>query len=69
MNKTQEQLIKIINSTIHSKRVKFDKDEVINWDELLEEAREHSVTSLIYSSINKSNIINSLEKDRLNLLK
>lgn len=69
MNKTQEQLIKIINSTIHSKRVKFDKDEVINWGELLEEAREHSVTSLIYSSINKSNIINSLEKDRLNLLK
>ena len=69
MNKTQEQLIKIINSTIHSKKVKFDKDEVINWDELLEEAREHSVTSLIYPSINKSNIINSLDKDKLNSLK
>lgn len=69
MNKTQEQLVKMINSAIHGGKINIDNTEIINWDDLLEEAKAHSVIPLIYSSINKTSIINSLNKDKLDLLK
>ena len=69
MNKTQEQLIEMINSAIHGRKINFNENEIVNWDKLLEEARQHSVTSLIYSSINKSSIIKSLDKERMNSFK
>ena len=69
MNKTQKQLIEMINLAIHGRKINFDENEIVNWDELLEEARQHSVTSLIYSSINRSSIIKSLDKESLGSLK
>ena len=41
MNKTQKQLIEMINSAIHGRKINFDENEIVNWDELLEEARQH----------------------------
>lgn len=38
MNKTQGQLVIMINSAIHEEKVKIDNTEIINWDDLLEEA-------------------------------
>lgn len=51
MNQTQKQLVKMLSVAIRKKQVKFSQGERINWPALVEEAKEHKVSALVYSAV------------------
>ena len=52
MNQTQQQLIKMLSSAIRRGEVNLDlQSSIIDWKALIEEAKEHKVTGLAYSSV------------------
>ena len=58
MNKMQTQLVRFLDSAIHNKKVEIDKNENIQWEDLIEESKAHKIEALIYSAI-KNNPIKS----------
>lgn len=69
MNNTQEQIIYMLSAAVRKNYVNFKSDEKINWNEVIEEAEAHKVTSLIYSSINRAEVLNIMDEINLNILK
>ena len=55
MNQTQKQLVKMLSSAVRKEQVTFNLDESIDWEALIEEAKEHKVSGLAYSAV-KNNI-------------
>ena len=69
MNNTQRQIINMLNSSIHKKNVEIDENEVIDWNEIMEEGDAHKVTPLLYASIDRRNISKLINPDIFNNLK
>lgn len=69
MNKSQEVVINLLSYAIRGQKYELDKNKNINWDEVIEEANEHSVKGLIYTAINNTNYIKSMDKKILDDLK
>lgn len=51
MNRTQQQLVKILSGAIRKERIELCFNEPINWPALIDEAKEHKVTGLAYSGV------------------
>ena len=51
MNKMQTQLVSFLDAAIHNKKVEIDKNENIQWEDLIEESKAHKIEALIYSVI------------------
>lgn len=51
MNQTQKQLVKMLSAAVRKKQVKFSLGERINWPALVEEAKAHKVSGLVYSAV------------------
>lgn len=62
MNRSQELVIKLLSHAIRGKKYELDTNEDINWNEIIEEADEHSVKGLIYTAINNTNYAQSMDK-------
>lgn len=69
MNKTQDYLVKLLDSAIHGNKINFNIDENIQWDKLLDEARAHKVESLVYSAIDRKSLEHIDNKELLDLWK
>ena len=68
MEKYQEQIIDLLNSSIHDTKPKLDYSKNINWDKIIEESNAHSVTGLLYPALKKYDN-SKLDIDVLNSLK
>lgn len=66
MNKTESQLIDLLNKAIHKETAKLEEIDDINWGKLLYEAREHHVSTLIYSAIKRKDAEMYIAPDILN---
>lgn len=69
MDNSQKYIVTMLNAAIRKENAEISDYKDIDWNELINEADEHKVTPLIYSSINKTNIISNIDKDTLNTLK
>lgn len=69
MDNSQKHIVTMLNAAIRKENAEISDYKDINWSELINEADEHKVTPLIYSSINKTDIISTIDKDTLNILK
>lgn len=68
MDKNQTYMINILKASINDKKIEIDNKEDINWEVIFEEARNHKITSLIYSSIH-NNTIKDINPILLNKIK
>lgn len=68
MEKYQEQIIDLLNSSIHDTKPKLDYSKNVNWDKIIEESNAHSVTGLLYPALKKYDN-SKLDIDVLNSLK
>lgn len=68
MEKYQEQIIDLLNSSIHDTKPKLDYSKNIDWDKIIEESNAHSVTGLLYPALKKYDN-SKLDIDVLNSLK
>lgn len=68
MNNSQVQIIKLLNLAIHGEKLK-DFKKISKWDEIIEEAKAHEISALIYSSIYGVKLLEGLSKERLNYWK
>ena len=68
MEKYQEQIIDLLNSSIHDTKPKLDYSKNVNWDKIIEESNAHSVTGLLYPALKKYDN-SKLDVDVLNSLK
>lgn len=71
MNDSQKQFIELLNAAIHKQKIDLNNKK-FNWNEIIDEAKEHDVKGLIYSAINKSDakiigvdLYEQLKKDTL----
>lgn len=69
MDNVQKNIVKMLSASVRKKNVVFNRDEKINWNDLIEEAEAHKVTPLIYSSISKDDAIKVMDKETLNSIK
>ena len=65
MNITRIQLIELLSSAIHERKIQIDSIGKITWKSIIEESEAHSVKGLVYSAINKSEYIKYIEKESL----
>ncbi|MDZ5254396.1 nucleotidyltransferase family protein [Clostridium sp. LIBA-8841] len=68
MNNSQVQIIKLLNLAIHGEKLK-DFKEISKWDEIIEEAKAHEISALIYSAIYGIKSLDGLSKERLDYWK
>lgn len=69
MNKSQELVINLLSHAIRGQKYELDINENINWNEVIEEANEHSVKGLIYTAINNTSYTKTMDKKILDDLK
>lgn len=69
MNKSQQIVINLLSQAIRGQKCELNINEYINWNEVIEEAQEHSVKGLIYTAINNTNYIKTMDKEILDDLK
>ena len=69
MEKYQEQIIDLLNSSIHDTKPKLDYSKNVDWDKVIEESNAHSITGLLYPALKKydnskldADVLNSLKK-------
>ena len=68
MEKYQEQIIDLLNASIHDSKPKFNYSNNIDWDKIIEECNAHSIDGLLYPALKNSGdnidnkIINKLKK-------
>ncbi len=62
MNQTQSCIIQVLNYALHGKTTAINEN--INWEELIQECRNHQIASLVYSGISKDTL-NNIEKPLL----
>ena len=68
MEKYQEQIIDLLNSSIHDTKPKLDYSKNVDWDKVIEESNAHSITGLLYPALKKYDN-SKLDVDVLNSLK
>ena len=49
MEKYQEQIIDLLNASIHDSKPKFNYSNNIDWDKIIEECNAHSIDGLLYT--------------------
>ena len=54
MEKYQEQIIDLLNSSIHDTKPKLDYSKNVDWDKIIEESNAHSITGLLYPALKRS---------------
>lgn len=69
MEKYQEQIIDLLNASIHDTKPKLDYSKNVDWDKVIEESNAHSITGLLYPALKKydnskldADVLNSLKK-------
>lgn len=65
MNKSQEMIINLLSHAIRGNKCKLDNNENINWNDIIEEANEHSVKGLIYTAINNTDYTKTMYNEIL----
>lgn len=68
MNLIQEQIIDLLNASIHNTVPKLDYSKNIEWDNLINEANAHSITGLLYPAL-KNIKDNNISKEVIDKLK
>lgn len=68
MNLIQKQIIDLLNASIHDNVPKLNYEKDVDWDNLIKEASEHSITGLIYPAL-KNIKNNNIDKEILDKLK
>lgn len=58
----------MLNSSIH-KNVEINENEIIDWNKVMDVVDAYKVTSLLYASINRSNISKLINPEIFNNLK
>lgn len=54
MEKYQKVIIDLLKASINKKNIAFNKENNVEWNEVINEAKQHKISSLIYSAIDKS---------------
>lgn len=65
MNITESALITLLNKAIHKEAAEFEYIDGIQWGKLIYEAKEHHVSPLVYSSINRKDAAKCIAPDLL----
>ena len=68
MNLIQEQIIDLLNASIHNTVPKLDYSKNVEWDNLISEASAHSITGLLYPAL-KNIKDNNISKEVIDKLK
>lgn len=68
MNLIQEQIIDLLNASIHNTVPKLDYSKNVEWDNLINEANAHSITGLLYPAL-KNIKDNNISKEVIDKLK
>ena len=68
MDLIQRQIIDLLNASIHNTVPKLDYSRDVDWNEVINEANEHSITGLIYPAL-KNIKDNNIDKDIIDKLK
>ena len=68
MDLAQKQIIECIKSAINGKKLKIDKEQVIDWENIISLSKNHKVEGLVYSVI-PNEIKESIPNELLNLWK
>lgn len=58
MNEVKSYIIKNLNCSLRGKKMDIPLNTEINWNEVIEECREHQISSLVYSGISKESLKN-----------
>lgn len=64
MNEIQSYIIKNLNYSLRGKKMDIPLNTNINWNEVIEECRQHQISSLVYSGISKESLKN-IDKNTL----
>lgn len=64
MNEIQSYIIKNLNYSLRGKKTDIPLNTNINWNEVIEECRQHQISSLVYSGISKESLKN-IDKNTL----
>lgn len=64
MNEVQSYIIKNLNYSLYGNKMDISQNKKINWKEVLEESRQHQISSLLYYGISKGSLEN-VEKNIL----
>ena len=54
MEKYQKVIIDLLKASINKKNIVFNKENNVEWNEVINEAKQHEISSLIYSAIDRS---------------
>ena len=68
MEKYQDQIIDLLNASIHDRKPELNYSKDVDWDKIIEESNAHSVTGLLYPALKKYDN-SKLDVDVLNSLK
>jgi len=68
MNNTQSQFLDLLSHSIRGK-ISAEKYENVHWDEILTWSRSHKVEGIIYSALNKCNLISKIDSEEFKNLK
>ena len=69
MEKYQDQIIDLLNASIHDRKPELNYSKDVDWDKIIEESNAHSITGLLYPALKKydnskldADVLNSLKK-------
>lgn len=65
MNKTESTLIRLLNKAIHKETASFEEIDEIHWGRLIYEAKEHHVSPLVYSAIDRKDAVKCIAPELL----
>ena len=68
MEKYQDQIIDLLNASIHDRKPELNYSKDVDWDKIIEESNAHSITGLLYPALKKYDN-SKLDVDVLNSLK
>ncbi|MDF2883295.1 MAG: hypothetical protein K0R54_3852 [Clostridiaceae bacterium] len=52
----QKVIIDILNASVNNKNIVFNEENGIDWNEVIREAKQHKISSLIYSAVDKDSL-------------
>ena len=53
MEKYQDQIIDLLNASIHDRKPELNYSKDVDWDKIIEESNAHSITGLLYPALKK----------------
>ena len=63
MNTTEKQFIDLLSNSIRNEVCKKKYDNV-DWNELINLSRKHKIEGLIYSALNKAELLENIDEDK-----